>query len=467
MRIFCVWILLSLQLALAGTTSLVGTVVTGVNPKSEHRAGDPLGGVSIEVLGTEFRTTSDANGTFRFVDLPSGEYTLVCRKDDFPEVRVGVRTGLGANCRVLMNPANSAYVGDFAVTPGTVYVAFSTRPPNEAGIESSPYALTEQKKWAAGVRPEQWSATFSLPKMPRGPGQAHLINDIIGESTFLMTCPPRSPGRTAFLRTPADPLWLCFDSTGRLLYVTSTVQKQAILEVRDCMNGHKLLKNLPMGGMISDLKLSSDGTTLVVTGSEGVTLVDTQTNLPKGRLPAPFPLTSAALAGHRLFVCGGNATSGTLVAYDITTGKEVGRCSVGHRPTHVELTPDCSRLLVACSGSASASLVVTLSVTEIKRIGTGNNPQRLAISPDGCRCFVANKIDNTVTVIDLQAMAVSAQIEVAREPSGLAFSRDGRQCFVACRKDGCLMMLDGKSGELTHTTVPQPNSVPYGVTVRP
>jgi YVTN family beta-propeller protein len=450
--------------AQAATTTLTGTVVTGVHPKAEVRSGDPLAGVELEVQGTEFRTTSNANGFFAFSDLPDGHYTLVCRKAGYPEVRMSVRAFFGARCSVVMNPAGATFVGDLAVSPGTVYVAYSKRPENEAGIEYSPYSLLEQKKWAAGVRREQWAGYFRLPGMPRGMGQAHLINDVIGDSNFLMSCPPQAPGRSAFLPSQGAPLWLSFDSTGNFLYVALS---GGILEIRDLKQGHKAVRNLPVGGFIADLQLSLDQKWLVLTSNQSVTLLDTTTQLPATRLPAPFQITSAALVGTRLFVCGGSSTSGQVVAIDTVSGREVGRCQVGHRPTHLRSTPDGSRLLVACAGSAGVSLVDTLDLKELQRIPTGNNPERLAISPDGSRCFVANKIDNTVSLIDLKANAVMAQVEVAREPSGLAFSGDGRHCFVACRKDGCLMILDGRKGELLHTTVPQPNAVPFGVAVRP
>lgn len=462
----CQQFLLSCLLAgLAWATPLTGMVTTGVNPQSMTRWGSPLEGVEIEIQGSEFRTTSRANGTFLFPDLPDGRYTLKCHKEGYGDARLTISVP-GGGVSVVMNPPDLSPLGDFMVPHGAVYVAYLKRPLNENNIESSPYSLVAQKAMAAGVRiVELWSNQLQLPKMPQGSGQAHLMNDVIGDENFVMSFAPRTPARTAFLKQPVGGHWLCFSRDGATLFQSQPGDCLAVLNAR---HEHELIRNIALPGAVCDLQLGSDPEILVVSHlGAGVTLVNTTTGLPQCQVKAPPGLHSAALVSNRLFMVCGDSRQGQLVCQDITTGARLGDCRLGTNPTHVVATPDGSRVVVANAGAASISLVDTLQVREIARIPVGVEPQRLALSPDGKRCFVANKQSGTVSVIDLELQGVMATVPVGREPLGLAFSRDGGECYVACRRDGCLMVLNGSTGALQHTTIPMPNAIPYGVAVRP
>lgn len=462
----CTW----LGAAQTKVVTLSGFIVTGINPKTGNMVGrgDPLGGVEIEVQGTEYRALSSTHGYFAIEDLPDGEYTLVCRKPGFPTVQQRVRVaylGTATRCQILMNPANSGFVGDMAVKSGDVYVAFSEKLDNENGIDSSPYKLVHQQKVAAGANILPGQPT--LPKMPWGPGEAHLMNPIVGFNNCLMVYRPESPARSGFVEMATRPYWLCFNRSGSILYVAGASH---CIMVLDAMRNNAPLRNLPTQGPVCDLSLSGDGRYLLAClmgANPGVLLIDTQTNLPAGFLPTPSVPWSAVMAGPRVFACCGDARSGQVVALDAATGTTIGSCKVGNRPTSIRATPDFSRVYVACSGQASVSVVDTVSVTELGRIAVQIEPQKLAISPDGSRCLVTNKHSSTVSVIDLQAGAVLDHVEVGKTPIGVVFDRHGRKAYVACKDDRCVMTLDGRSGQLLHTTLPLPNAVPFGLAIRP
>lgn len=465
----CSWI----SLAQTKVITLSGMVVTGINPKTGNEVGrgDPLGGVEIEVQGTEYKAISSGNGYFAIEDLPDGEYTLVCRKPGFPTVQQRVRVayvGMSSRCQILMNPESAGFVGDMAVKSGAVYVAFSEKLANENGIESSPYKMVHQQAVAAGADLSQlWGRPEQLPKMPRGPGEAHLMNNITGMKNCLMVYPPESPAKSGFVEMGTRPYWLCFNRTGSILYVAGASHS---IMVFDAMRDNALLRNLPTQGSVTDLSLSADGRYLLAClmgANPGVMLIDTTTNVPAGFLPTPTAPWSAVMAGPRVFACCGDARSGQVVALDAATGTKVGSCKVGNRPTSIRTTPDFARVYVACSGQASVSVVDTVSVTEVGRIPVQIEPQKLAISPDGTRCMVTNKGSNTVTVIDLQSGAVLDHVQVGKAPIGVAFDRQGRKAYVACKDSRCIMTLDGRSGMLLHTTLPMPNAVPFGVAIRP
>lgn len=467
----CSW----LAWAAGGTkvVTLSGMVVTGINPKTGNVVGqgEPLGGVQIEVEGTEFKATSSANGYFSFEDLPDGEYQLICNKPGFPTVRQRVRVayaGMSSRCQVLMNPEAAGFVGDLAVKSGDLYVAFSEKLANVTGVESSPYKMVHQQAMAAGADLTQlWNRDENLPKTPRGPGEAHLMNNITSMNNCLMVYPPNNPAKSGFVAMQTRPYWLCFNRTGSLLYVAGNAP---MVQIFDAQRDNALLRNLPMEGAVTDLKCSPDGRYVlacVMGAKPGVVLIDTNTNVPAGFLPTPSSPWSACIAGPRVFACLGDARSGEVVALDAATGTMVGRCKVGNRPTSIAATPDFSKVLVACSGHACVSVVDTISVTESSRISVQVEPQKLAVSPDGTRCMVTNKVSNTVSVIDLQTLAVMDNISVGKSPIGVAYGRDGRKAYVACKDSRVIMTLDGKSGMLLHTTLPMPNAVPFGLAVRP
>lgn len=453
--------------------TLSGLVVTGINPKKGNLvgAGEPLSGVEIEVMGTEQRATSNANGYFSFYDLPDGEYTLVAKKQGFPVTQMRVRVayaGFASRCQILMNPEGASYVGDMAVKGGAVYVAFNEKPPNVNNMESSPYKMIHQQAMAAGADLQQlWNRDEDLPMTPRGPGQSHLMNPIIGDKNCLMVYPPENPSKSGFVKMRMKPYWLCFNRTGNILYVAGDAP---LVQVLDAQRDNTLLRNLPTNGNVSDLRLSPDGRYVLAStmgARSGVMLIDTTTNVPAGFLPTRTAPRSACMVGPRVFACLGDARTGEVVALDAATGTQVGSCKVGNQPTCIAASPDGSKLYVACSGNACVSVVDSLNVSEMMRIPVQVAPQKLAVSPDGTRCFVTNKESNSVSVIDTEAGAVQDTIEVGRAPIGVAFSRDGRKAYVGCRDSRVVMTLDGKSGQLLHTTLPMPNAVPWGIAIRP
>ena len=209
LALFLILGLWGLGLANPGVTTLTGMVVTGIDPAvgNEVGRGEPLGGVEVEVEGTEFRAVSSGNGFFQFQDLPDGEYRLIARKPGYPTVQQKVRVnyvGFSSRCQILLNPANASHPREGGVVlPGDLFVAYSRKPDNVNDMESSPYKLIWQMVLAAGgtipVRPED------LPHQPKGMGSSHLMNSVSSEENCLMIFPFANPSRTAFIKTQIRP----------------------------------------------------------------------------------------------------------------------------------------------------------------------------------------------------------------------------------------------------------------------
>ncbi|MBS2040866.1 carboxypeptidase regulatory-like domain-containing protein [bacterium] len=447
---------------------LSGMVVTGINPSRGNALGhgDPLGGVEISVDGTEFRTVSSANGYFHFEDLPEGEYRLKAHKNGFPDADLKVRvSGVVSRCQILMNPEAASYFGDTATLPGDLFVAYSKKPPNVNDMESSPFKNIWQMAIAAGasirVQPED------LPHQPTGWGQAYLMNPICGLENCLMSFPFANPSRSGFLPTPVRPYWMCFDRSGTFLFVGA---EGNLVQILDARQNYRLLRNLPMKGAVTDLRLSADGryvTVCVMGARPGVVLIDPVQHVEAGFVPTPSSPWSACLVGPRVFACMGDSRRGQLLALDAETAQVVGSCPVAHCPTDVQATPDGKLLAVACSGNACVSLVDSLQVKEIGRVQVDVQPQKLAISPDGKRCLVPSRQNNTVSLIDLASAQVVNVVEVGKAPVGICYSLDGRHAYVACRDSGVIMVLDARNAQVLHTTIPLPHAVPTGVCVHP
>lgn len=458
------WFLLSWS-CLAQTLS--GIVVTGTFENTPG-LGAPLEGVEIEVLGTSFVTTSNANGYFAFSDLPDGDYTLISSKVGYAVGRSTVRVryaGVASHCQILMNPEGSQPRlpgATTAIPGGAVYVAYSKKYDSPTrSDEVSPFQLLAQKIAAAGGK---------LPGLhpEYGVASGALNNPICTADNYLMVYPPHSPNQASFLELPGQPSWLAFDPKGTYLYVTA--RQIPLIQIYNAASEHALVRNLDVGGMITELSVSGDGRYLLacVMGKQnGVSVVDTATNLPVRFLPTPAAPWAALRVGSRVFACSGTASAGEIYAFDLASATMVGRCPVGHLPTGLAATPDGVTLAVCCSGNACVSLVDTLDVKEIGRIGVGVNPKKLAISPDGGTCAVGNFGSDTVSLIDLKARAVKAEVRVGRQPLGITYDRKGKKIYVSCNQTGSIQILDGGMGTLLHTTVPMPHAVPVGLCVRP
>jgi YVTN family beta-propeller protein len=460
-------LLLLLLTSWAYATTLQGMVVTGISPElgNELGRGEPLGGVDIEVEGTEFHVVSSPNGYFHFEDVPDGEYRLKAHKAGFQDATLRVRVGgLIARCQILINPGRGGG-GDPTSMPGDLVVAYSKKPPNVNDLESSPFKNIWQMVIAAGgkisVRPEE------LPHQPTGWGLSYLMNAISTDENCLMFFPFSNPSRTEFLKTPIRPYWTCYDRTGTLLFVGAEAQ---IIQVLDSRQKYKTIRNIPMDGAITDLRLCADGryiTVCLMGARPGVALLDPQELKVAGFLPTPYSPWSACLVGGRVFAVMGDSRFGQVVALDARSGQIVGQCKVGNCPTDVRATPDGSTLAVACSGNACVALLDSLEVKLKATVKVDVQPQKLAISPDGKRCLVPSRQNNTVTMIDLASAQTTAVTEVGQAPVGICYSRDGRHAYVACRDSGVIMVLDGKNAQVLHTTIPLPHAVPIGVCIHP
>ncbi|MHC4400953.1 MAG: YncE family protein, partial [Planctomycetota bacterium] len=96
------------------------------------------------------------------------------------------------------------------------------------------------------------------------------------------------------------------------------------------------------------------------------------------------------------------------------------------------LTPDGTKLIVACAAPKSTVAVLDAASGEVvASIPAGHTAMSPAVSPDGKRLYVCNRFDNDVSVIDLEAGKEVARVAAVREPIAAAVAPNGREVLVA------------------------------------
>jgi YVTN family beta-propeller protein len=115
-------------------------------------------------------------------------------------------------------------------------------------------------------------------------------------------------------------------------------------------------------------------------------------------------------------------------------------------PFNLTVSPDGTRLYVACEASDSLAVVDTESRRLVGEIAVGNLPHGVCLSPDGGVAYVSNRGDDTVSVIDIGAMAVVDTVVVGDEPHGVVTDLAGRTLYVANAGSGDISVVDLEEG---------------------
>jgi YVTN family beta-propeller protein len=136
----------------------------------------------------------------------------------------------------------------------------------------------------------------------------------------------------------------------------------------------------------------------------------------------------------------GIASNGSVSVVDLESRKAVKDIQVGLHPSGMVLSPDGSRLYIACANSDMIAVVSTgldevveeISVHLEKDLPFGSAPNALAISRDGKFLYAANGTDNAVCVIRTGSPSqVMGYIPTGWYPASLALDEEDNLLFVA------------------------------------
>jgi len=137
-------------------------------------------------------------------------------------------------------------------------------------------------------------------------------------------------------------------------------------------------------------------------------------------------------------------------------------------PTFVSVSPDDSRLYVACNYGNSLQVWDEATLTLIKEVPVGKGAYNAEPSPDGKLILVTNKKEQSVSLVDAVKLTEVARIRTSKKiVHGIAYSPDGRLAYVSSESigadPGAVDVIDLDRRRLTGTiAIP---GQPTGITV--
>jgi YVTN family beta-propeller protein len=163
------------------------------------------------------------------------------------------------------------------------------------------------------------------------------------------------------------------------------------------------------------------------------------------------PMSAAPDASHH----GPSAPSGAA---------QPGECS----PTFVSVSPDDSRLYVACNAGNTLQVWDAATLTRLKEIPVGKGAYNVEPSPDGKLVIVTNKKDQSVSLIDAARLDEIARIPTSKKiVHGVAYSPDDRLAYISSESigtdPGAVDVIDLASRKLV-ASVSVPGQ-PTGITI--
>ena len=101
-------------------------------------------------------------------------------------------------------------------------------------------------------------------------------------------------------------------------------------------------------------------------------------------------------------------------------------------PTYVALSPDDTRLFVACNASGTMQVWDAATRRFVGQVTTGAGAYNVEASPDGRLVIVTNKKDRSISVIDAATLTELRRVPVTKPVvHGIAFAPNGRYAYVS------------------------------------
>ncbi len=216
---------------------------------------------------------------------------------------------------------------------------------------------------------------------------------------------------------------LCMNDSGERIFVT--LSRNNSLAVIDLSK--KSITEIPVGiAPFGVLQLSPEKAYVTNWGGR----------LPKEGEPVYNTSGSSVLVDPKT----GVASNGTVSVIDLTRNIESKNIETGLHPGSMVLSPDRSRLYVACANSDVISvintgtdeLIETISTHLQEKIPFGSSPNDLTISPDGKYLYVASGTENAICVIQTgNPSSILGLIPTGWYPGTVVLDKPGRKLYVA------------------------------------
>ena len=273
----------------------------------------------------------------------------------------------------------------------------------------------------------------------------------LGDCNFTLNVIPSAPVR--------DGLGIAVSADGNKVAVVDS--GSGLLDV---ITGGQFRSQVVVGGQTTDVTLSSDGRTALVTDSEvgnssGVlAVIDLSTETVTAKVTVGSGPSGVVVSpdGRLAYVADtGYLGSGNVDVVDLTRDTVVGSVTVGSQPAGLAISADGRRLYVANANlylpipvpstpnlPGYVDVVDTASLRDLVRVPVGVAPLFSSLSPDGKTLAVDDYGSNDVTLIDT-ATLLTRTVPVALGAFGVAFSPDGTNLYVC---DGYSPLVENAPG---------------------
>jgi YVTN family beta-propeller protein len=232
---------------------------------------------------------------------------------------------------------------------------------------------------------------------------------------------------------------LVFAPDGRTAYVLNPVENE--LDFIDCQGGAgsppegatpKVTLKLQLAGTLTDLALSPDGKTLLVSSQSPnqLTFISPQTRqvlgtVEVGRAPGPMAILPD---GSKVFVADTGEEKISVV--DMAARALLSHIEIGHRPTALLVKPDGGELFILAAASSTMVIADAFHDDVEQTFPLGRNPTASALKNDMSVLYIANAGDGSVLALDVPNREVLASTHVGMEPCALALTPDDQRLLV-------------------------------------
>src|SRR5919199_841213 len=231
------------------------------------------------------------------------------------------------------------------------------------------------------------------------------------------------------------------DPSAGMLYIANP-QSNSISVVD--LTKNSILKNITLGTVPYDIKLSEDQLTLYVTDMHSGTIstINTTSNELIKQIPTGVhPISDIAIVNGTLYVADASSGKILLINKDDTIANTI---SVGSRPRDMEMRPDGQVIYVANEGGSISVVDLKLNKT-IKEIDSEDTPEGLSFTKDGSKLFFVNTKGGTLSVVDTREIELINEIPVGYGPYGIALGADGDLMYVSNTRENDVSVINTTS----------------------
>ena len=193
---------------------------------------------------------------------------------------------------------------------------------------------------------------------------------------------------------------------------------------------------VPIAGSPLKLMVTSEAT-------QNIVLVDAE----KGSVLTAIPtgaqgshMVSLSVDATRAYTA--NVGSGTMTAFDLTSGKTTGSVAIGPRSEGLASNPAGTEVWVGSNELGTVSLV-NVAAMKVEAVIPGFAvPYRLAVSPDGKVVAVCEAGSTRIGLIDAAARKSIGAVDVGGSPRGVFVSPDSKHALVTLGPENAVVIID-------------------------